>query len=175
MENINIDTTFFTQYPELRVTLLSEKRDCKFFVQIFGLAKDEKDSYFPIQELAAFSFSTKDKGKGFIEQLAEFTGLKMLFICEIHDLLENNFYCKPFWDGCERHPNKKARNLNSVYSFFLILIVLQSLHTKSISITYSPVIQFAMIIIHHHSSFSMKYYYWSHFSIKVFASFLRVL
>lgn len=63
LENMEMETSIFSPvHPELGVTLPSEKRDGIFIIHILELAKDG-DSLFSIQELASFSFGTKEDRK----------------------------------------------------------------------------------------------------------------
>ncbi|GAB3806661.1 hypothetical protein [Virgibacillus kimchii] len=80
LENMEIETSIFSPvHPELGVAVLSEKKDGMFIVHILELAKDE-DAFFPIQELASFSFSTKREMKDFVKQLPDMSGLEMLLL-----------------------------------------------------------------------------------------------
>ncbi|GAB3790406.1 hypothetical protein [Virgibacillus kimchii] len=56
-----------------------EKKDGMFIAHILEMAKDE-DSFFPIQELASFSFSTKGEMKDFVKRLLDMSGLEMLVL-----------------------------------------------------------------------------------------------
>ena len=80
LENMEMETSIFSPVqPELGVTLLSEKRDGMFIIHILELAKDE-DAFFPIQELASFSFGTKGEMKNFVKRLPDMSGLEMLLL-----------------------------------------------------------------------------------------------
>jgi len=53
-----------------------EEKDNMFIVRVFELAQHE-DAFYPIQDLAAFSFGTKTELNAFVARLPELTGLEM--------------------------------------------------------------------------------------------------
>ncbi|MFA1820151.1 hypothetical protein ACDX78_08180 [Virgibacillus oceani] len=80
LEEMNVETTIFSEeHPELGFAVLSEEKDSMFIVRVFELAQDE-DAFFPIQDLAAFSFGTKRELNAFVDRLPELTGLEMLLL-----------------------------------------------------------------------------------------------
>ncbi|MFA1822293.1 hypothetical protein ACDX78_19295 [Virgibacillus oceani] len=80
LEEMNVESTIFSaEHPDLRFAVLSEGKDNMFIVRVFELAQNE-DAFFPIQDLAAFSFGTKTELNGFVERLPELTGLEMLLL-----------------------------------------------------------------------------------------------
>ncbi len=40
----------------------------------------DEDAFFPVQELASFSFGTKGEMKNFVKRLPEMSGLEMLLL-----------------------------------------------------------------------------------------------
>ncbi|MFA1822764.1 hypothetical protein ACDX78_21875 [Virgibacillus oceani] len=80
LDHMEVETSIFSpEHPELGVAVLSEEHDGMFIARLLELAQDE-ESFYPIQDLAAFKFDTKREMKDFIKRLPEMSGLEMLLL-----------------------------------------------------------------------------------------------
>ncbi|GAB3042120.1 hypothetical protein [Virgibacillus ainsalahensis] len=81
LENRQIETTIFTPLNDLiGVAALSEQEGPTFILRLFQLTVFEGETYEPIQELAAFSFQSREELDSFLERLPDLTGLEMLML-----------------------------------------------------------------------------------------------
>lgn len=79
-DHMKVEATIFSpEYPALGVAVLLEETDGMFVLHLLELVQYE-EFFFPIQDLAAFSFGTRRKLKDFVNRLPEMSGLEMLLL-----------------------------------------------------------------------------------------------
>jgi len=79
---MEIEDTFFpTNSKQIGIAVLSHFQESAYIMRIYQLIhNNESDSFEPIQELASFSFSSKEHFDDFLKMLPNMTGLEMLML-----------------------------------------------------------------------------------------------
>ena len=80
LDHMKVETTIFSpEHPDLGVVVFSEENNGMFIARLLELAQDE-ESFYPIQDLAAFQFDTQRELKEFVKHLPGMSGLEMLLL-----------------------------------------------------------------------------------------------
>lgn len=75
------DTFFLTNSHHIGIAVLSHFQDSVHTMRIYQLLlNNDSDSFEPIQELASFSFGTREHFDDFLKLLPNMTGLEMLLL-----------------------------------------------------------------------------------------------
>lgn len=82
LEEMNIEDTFFpTNSDEVGVAALSHILDKVHIMRIYQLIRNNDSNTFePIQEMASFSFGSREDFEEFLGMLPNLTGLEMLML-----------------------------------------------------------------------------------------------
>lgn len=85
LEELSLEAEIFSEVDEnVGVALFSEEDGDTINLRIYQLLFDDVDSpkevYYPIQELAAFNFASKEQMTEFIKNLPKLSGLDMLML-----------------------------------------------------------------------------------------------
>ncbi|EAC4040237.1 hypothetical protein KQY62_002967 [Listeria monocytogenes] len=82
LDEMEIEDTFFpTNSNEVGIAILSHLQDSAHIMRIYQLfLNSETSSFEPIQELASFSFATREHFDDFLKMLPNLTGLEMLML-----------------------------------------------------------------------------------------------
>lgn len=76
-----VETFFPTNSNEIGIAVLSHFQDSAHIMRIYQLLlNNEISSFEPIQELASFSFGTREHFDDFLKMLPNMTGLEMLML-----------------------------------------------------------------------------------------------